>query len=48
MRLVVVLVVALGSLSLNAQSGPTGEILFQSDREGPTRLFILDVAKAQQ
>ena len=26
----------------------SGEILFQSDREGPTRLFILDVAKAAQ
>ncbi len=27
---------------------PAGELLFQSDREGPTRLFILDVAKGVQ
>jgi TolB protein len=27
---------------------PAGEILFQSDREGPTRIFVLDVAKAVQ
>lgn len=31
-----------------ASAAPAGEILFQSDREGPTRLFILDVAKAVQ
>jgi TolB protein len=27
-------------------SGLTGELLFQSDREGPTRLFVLDLASA--
>jgi Tol biopolymer transport system component len=27
---------------------PSGELLFQSDREGPTRLFILDIDKAVQ
>ena len=33
---------------VDAQSGLTGEIVFQSDREGPTRIFILDVARKQQ
>lgn len=27
-----------------APPGPSGEIIFQSDREGPTRLFVIDVA----
>jgi TolB protein len=27
---------------------PSGEILFQSDREGPSRIFILDLATKQQ
>src|SRR6185436_5569172 len=31
-----------------AVSIPAGEILFQSDREGPSRLFILDLATKQQ
>lgn len=30
------------------QQFPAGEILFQSDREGPTRLFIYDLATRQQ
>jgi Tol biopolymer transport system component len=47
MRLAV-LMVALVAASAHAQSGPSGEILFQSDREGPTRLFILDIAKKEQ
>jgi TolB protein len=47
MRLVTTLV-ALAFVGLDAQSRPAGEILFQSDREGPTRLFILDVATKQQ
>jgi TolB protein len=29
-------------------SPPAGEILFQSDREGPSRIFILDLATKQQ
>ena len=44
----VILIVALAGVSLDAQGGPAGEILFQSDREGPTRLFILDIAKKEQ
>jgi TolB protein len=47
MRLVV-LFVALSGLGFAAQNAPSGEILFQSDREGPTRLFILDLATKQQ
>jgi Tol biopolymer transport system component len=44
-----VFIVALATTGLHAQGGgPTGEILFQSDREGPSRLFILDIAKKQQ
>jgi TolB protein len=31
-----------------AAENPAGEILFQSDREGPPRIFVLDVAKAVQ
>ena len=42
------IIAALAFVSLDAQSAPGGEILFQSDREGPTRLFILDVAKKAQ
>ncbi|HXG89010.1 MAG TPA: hypothetical protein VNJ02_11800 [Vicinamibacterales bacterium] len=34
--------------AVKAPSGAAGELLFQSDREGPTRLFILDLAKAAQ
>jgi TolB protein len=47
MRFVVV-IVALACVSLEGQSRPSGEIVFQSDREGPTRLFILDLAKNEQ
>jgi Tol biopolymer transport system component len=43
----VVVIVALAFLA-EAQSRPAGEILFQSDREGPTRLFVLDIAKKEQ
>jgi Tol biopolymer transport system component len=50
-----VLVVALVALAaggaaerLSAQGPAAGEILFQSDREGPTRLFILDLATNTQ
>jgi Tol biopolymer transport system component len=47
MRIAFIVVLALATVE--AQSGPGGEILFQSDREGPTRLFIIDVAtKAQR
>jgi TolB protein len=46
-RLLVV-VVALGSVAAQAvkpfPNGFSGELLFQSDREGPTRLFVLDLA----
>jgi TolB protein len=43
-----VMLVAAAIVTLEAQSGPRGEIVFQSDREGPTRLFILDLATQQQ
>lgn len=33
---------------LSAQGPASGEILFQSDREGPTRLFVLDLATNTQ
>lgn len=35
-------------LGVPAQSLPTGQILFQSDREGPSRLFVYDLATKQQ
>ena len=47
MRFVLVLV-ALAGLGFENRSAPSGEILFQSDREGPTRLFVLDVGAQQQ
>jgi TolB protein len=43
-----VMLVAAAIVTLEAQSGPRGEIVFQSDREGPTRLFILDLGTQQQ
>jgi Tol biopolymer transport system component len=47
MRLVLVLV-ALAGLGVETRTAPSGEILFQSDREGPTRLFVLDVGAQKQ
>jgi Tol biopolymer transport system component len=44
----VLLTVVLAVAALGAQPLPAGEILFQSDREGPTRLFIYDLATKQQ
>jgi Tol biopolymer transport system component len=44
----VVAIFALGLVTVEAQPGLTGEILFQSDREGPTRLFVLDIARKHQ
>jgi Tol biopolymer transport system component len=46
--LVAASVFAASFTTVGAQRGPAGEILFQSDREGPSRLFILDLATKQQ
>lgn len=51
MRLFPIAALALALVSAPAAASqlPPGELLFQSDREGPTRLFILDLAtKAQR
>jgi Tol biopolymer transport system component len=47
MRVLIVLA-ALAGLGVEGGSAPSGEILFQSDREGPTRLFVLDVGAQKQ
>jgi TolB protein len=47
MRGVLILLVLAG-LHVERGAAPAGEILFQSDREGPTRLFVLDVAAHKQ
>jgi Tol biopolymer transport system component len=44
----VVFFVALATYGSQTPRTPAGEILFQSDREGPTRLFVLDLATRQQ
>jgi TolB protein len=48
MRLLLLTVVLGAVVALDAQEAPTSEILFQSDREGPTRLFVLDLTTKQQ
>ena len=42
------LLAPLARVAPEASGALAGELLFQSDREGPTRLFILDVAKSVQ
>ena len=41
------LMAVLAVTAASAQTPPSGEILFQSDREGPPRLFILNLATKQ-